>query len=119
VQAFVAGEGRGEAVGELVRGGLYEVDLLRRRMGCVYWPEAARRVCRGTWFVEKGADWVPLKVTGKKSSWTAFLHASLAWHAPRHQERLCMLAAWHAPRHISLLLPARRIPPGAGVHSAE
>lgn len=61
-QAFVAGEGQGEAVGELVRGGLYEVDMMRRRMRCVYWPEYAHRVHRGTWFMEKGTDWVPLKV---------------------------------------------------------
>lgn len=62
MQAFVAGEGQGEAVGELVRGGLYEVDMMRRRMRCVYWPEHAHRVHRGTWFMEKGTDWVPLKV---------------------------------------------------------
>ena len=49
-------------MGEPVRGGLYDVDLQRRRMGCVYWPEAAHGVARGTWFVEKGADWVPLRV---------------------------------------------------------
>ncbi|CAL8470099.1 g9641 [Coccomyxa elongata] len=62
-QAFVAGEGKGEAVGQLVRGGLYEVDLVRRRMRCVYWPEHAHRIHRGTWFMEKGTDWVPLKET--------------------------------------------------------
>ena len=45
-----------------VRGGLHEVDLLRRRMRCVYWPDAAHRISRGTWFVEKAPDWVPLKV---------------------------------------------------------
>lgn len=56
------GEGQGEAIGEMVRGGLYEVDMTRRRMRCVYWPEHAHRVSRGTWFVEKGTDWVPLKV---------------------------------------------------------
>ena len=58
----MAGEGRGEAAGEAVRGGLHEVDLPRRRMRCVYWPEHAHRIARGAWFVEKGADWVPLKV---------------------------------------------------------
>ncbi len=61
-QPFVAGEGKGEAVGQLVRGGLYEVELVRRRMRCVYWPEHAHRIHRGTWFMEKGTDWVPLKV---------------------------------------------------------
>ena len=44
-----------------VRGGLHEADLLRRRMRCVYWPDAAHRISRGTWFVEKAPDWVPLK----------------------------------------------------------
>ena len=61
-QAFLQGEGQGEAVGQLVRGGLYEADMLRRRMRCVYWPEHAHRLSRGTWFVEKAPDWVPLKV---------------------------------------------------------
>lgn len=45
-----------------MRGGLWEVDLAARRMACAYWPEPAHRVSRGTWFIEKGADWVPLKV---------------------------------------------------------
>ena len=45
-----------------MRGGLYEADLLRRRMRCVYWPEHAHRISRGTWFVEKAPDWVSLKV---------------------------------------------------------
>ena len=49
-------------MGQLVRGGLHEVDMLRRRMRCVYWPEHAHRISRGTWFVEKAPDWVPLKV---------------------------------------------------------
>lgn len=62
LQAFLQGEGQGEAVGQLVRGGLHEVDMLRRRMRCVYWPEHAHRISRGSWFVEKAPDWVPLKV---------------------------------------------------------
>ena len=45
-----------------MRGGLWEVDLAARRMACAYWPEPAHSVSRGTWFIEKGADWVPLKV---------------------------------------------------------
>ena len=51
----------------LTRGGLYEVDLLRRRLKACYWPEDAHRVLRGTWFVEKSPDWVPLKVSS--SAW--------------------------------------------------
>ena len=65
-QAFLATGRAGEAVGQPVRGGLWEVDLAARRMACAYWPEPAHRVARGTWFIEKGADWVPLKV---RASW--------------------------------------------------
>ena len=61
-QAFLAAGRAGEAVGLPVRGGLWEVDLAARRVACAYWPEPAHRVARGTWFIEKGADWVPLKV---------------------------------------------------------
>ena len=50
-------------LGLLVRSRLYEVDLLLRLMTPSYWPEAQHRVSRGTWFVEKGHDWVPLKET--------------------------------------------------------
>ena len=53
-------------VGLLVRSGLYEVDPLLRLMTPGYWPEAQHRVLRGTWFVEKGHDWVPLKETVRK-----------------------------------------------------
>ena len=61
-QAFQAAGRAGEAVGQPVRGGLWEADLAARRMVCVYWPEPAHRVARGTWFLEKGVDWVPLQV---------------------------------------------------------
>ena len=63
VQEFVAGEGGDANTCLLVRGGVYEVDMLRRRMLPGYWPGAAHRVLRATWFLEKGSDWVPLKVT--------------------------------------------------------
>ncbi|KDD74607.1 hypothetical protein H632_c1187p0, partial [Helicosporidium sp. ATCC 50920] len=44
-----------------VRSGAYEVSLARRLMSPCYWPEAAHRVLRGTWFAEKAAgEWVPL-----------------------------------------------------------
>ncbi len=61
LQSFLAAGHAGEAVGLPVRGGLWEVDLAQRRMACAYWPEPAHRVQRGTWFLEKGAEWVPLK----------------------------------------------------------
>lgn len=54
---------RADRLGLLVRSGQYEVDLLLRLMSPAYWPEAQHRVLRGTWFVEKGQDWVPLKET--------------------------------------------------------
>lgn len=54
--------GKEDEVGLLVRGGLYEVDLRQRRLKACYWPEPSHRVMRGTWFLEKSPDWVPLKV---------------------------------------------------------
>ena len=64
VQEFVGKRDTEAAqLGLLVRSGLYEVDLLLRLMTPGYWPEAQHRVSRGTWFVEKGHDWVPLKET--------------------------------------------------------
>lgn len=64
-QLFVAQEyfhGQEQDVGLTVRGGLYEADLKQRRLKACYWPEASHRILRGTWFVEKSPDWVPLKV---------------------------------------------------------
>jgi hypothetical protein len=54
--------GEEEEVGLIVRGGLYEADLKKRRLKACYWPEPSHRIMRGTWFVEKSPDWVPLKV---------------------------------------------------------
>ncbi len=50
------------APGRPVRGGLWETDLMKRRMQPVYFPEGNHRVLRGAWFVEQGSEWVPLKV---------------------------------------------------------
>lgn len=49
-------------MGVLVRGQLREVDLLKRRMKCCYWPDTVHRVVRATWFVDKGNGYAPLKV---------------------------------------------------------
>ncbi len=49
----------------LVRSGAYEVDLPRRQLRPCYWPASRHRCLRGTWFVEKGGEWVPLKVNGR------------------------------------------------------
>ncbi|CAM6085035.1 unnamed protein product [Calypogeia fissa] len=49
-------------VGVLVKGGLYEVDLMSRRCLPVYWRGDHRRVLRGHWYARKGGlDWLPLR----------------------------------------------------------
>ncbi|KAK1413932.1 hypothetical protein QVD17_29669 [Tagetes erecta] len=51
-----------ERVGVPVKGGLYEVDLVRRQCFPVYWDGDNRRVLRGHWFARKGGlDWLPLR----------------------------------------------------------
>eukprot|EP00887_Chlorella_sp_A99_P003527 scaffold7.g3527.t1 len=63
-QPFMGGGGCGaeeEELGVLVQGGHYEVDLRRRLLKPCYWPDACHRVLRGTWFADKGGEWVPLK----------------------------------------------------------
>ncbi|TYG70044.1 hypothetical protein ES288_D05G280600v1 [Gossypium darwinii] len=51
-----------ERVGVPVKGGLYEVDLVKRHCFPVYWNGENRRVLRGHWFASKGGvDWLPLR----------------------------------------------------------
>ncbi|KAL6856925.1 hypothetical protein ACP4OV_018307 [Aristida adscensionis] len=51
-----------DRVGVPVKGGLYEVDLMRRHCFPVYWNGENRRVLRGHWFARKGGlDWIPLR----------------------------------------------------------
>lgn len=51
-----------ERVGVPVKGGLYEVDLIKRHCFPVYWHGDNRRVLRGHWFARKGGpDWLPLR----------------------------------------------------------
>ncbi|KAM0881939.1 hypothetical protein ACQ4PT_032581 [Festuca glaucescens] len=51
-----------ERVGVPVKGGLYEVDLMRRHCFPVYWNGENRRVLRGHWFARTGGlDWIPLR----------------------------------------------------------
>ncbi|KAL5543212.1 hypothetical protein UlMin_010922 [Ulmus minor] len=51
-----------ERVGVPVKGGLYEVDLVKRHSFPVYWSGDNRRVLRGQWFARKGGlDWFPLR----------------------------------------------------------
>uniref|UniRef100_M4FBF9 DDHD domain-containing protein n=1 Tax=Brassica campestris TaxID=3711 RepID=M4FBF9_BRACM len=53
-----------ERVGVPVKGGLYEVDLVRRHCFPVYWNGDNRRVLRGHWFALKGGlDWLPIPET--------------------------------------------------------
>ncbi|KAK4408753.1 Phospholipase SGR2 [Sesamum angolense] len=59
LQLFTAEE---ERVGVPVKGGLYEVDLVKRHCFPVYWNGENRRVVRGHWFARKGGlDWLPLR----------------------------------------------------------
>ena len=62
MQDYVLGTNDEAGVGLLVRSGHYEADLLKRRMKPCYWPAAQHRILRATWFMEKGSDWVPLRV---------------------------------------------------------
>ncbi|XP_022152435.1 phospholipase SGR2 isoform X2 [Momordica charantia] len=51
-----------ERVGVPVKGGLYEVDLVKRHCFPVYWNAENRRVMRGHWFARKGGlDWLPIR----------------------------------------------------------
>ena len=72
MQDYVLGGSEDAGPGILVRSGHHEADLLKRRMQPCYWPGAQHRLVRGSWFLEKGADWVPLRVrlaaSGRRSS---------------------------------------------------
>lgn len=61
-QDYVLGEREGE-VGLLVKAGLHEVDMVKRRMQPCYWPGTLHRVIRGSWYVDKGSGYAPLKET--------------------------------------------------------
>ena len=61
LQDYVLGD-RKEAVGLPVKSGLYEVDMVKRRMQPCYWPGTTHRVIRGSWFIDKGSGYAPLKV---------------------------------------------------------
>ncbi|KAJ9167294.1 hypothetical protein P3X46_021958 [Hevea brasiliensis] len=61
-QAAQLYEAEEERVGVPVKGGLYEVDLVKRHCFPVYWNGENRRVLRGHWFAHKGGlDWLPLR----------------------------------------------------------
>lgn len=68
-----------EVIGVSVKGGLYEVDLLRRRCYPVYWTGDHRRVLRGHWFAQKGGlDWLPLREDASEQ--LEFAYRSQIWH---------------------------------------
>ncbi|KAL7176648.1 hypothetical protein ACSBR2_030067 [Camellia fascicularis] len=68
-----------ERVGVPVKGGLYEVDLLKRHCFPVYWNGENRRVLRGHWFARKGGlDWLPLRED--VSEQLEFAYRSKVWH---------------------------------------
>nr|XP_043630701.1 phospholipase SGR2-like isoform X2 [Erigeron canadensis] len=68
-----------ERVGVPVKGGLYEVDLLKRQSFPVYWNGDNRRVLRGHWFARKGSlDWLPLREDIAEQ--LEFAYHSRIWH---------------------------------------
>lgn len=68
-----------ETVGVPVKGGLYEVDLLKRYCFPVYWHGEHRRVLRGQWFARKGGlEWLPLREDVAEQ--LEFAYRSRVWH---------------------------------------
>ncbi|KAL3513354.1 hypothetical protein ACH5RR_026071, partial [Cinchona calisaya] len=68
-----------ERVGVPVKGGLYEVDLVKRHCFPVYWSGENRRVLRGHWFARKGGlDWLPLREDVAEQ--LEFAYRSKIWH---------------------------------------
>ncbi|KAM0947252.1 putative DDHD domain, alpha/Beta hydrolase [Dioscorea sansibarensis] len=68
-----------ERVGVPVKGGLYEVDLIKRHCFPVYWHGENRRVLRGHWFALKGGlDWLPLREDVAEQLELAYRHQ--VWH---------------------------------------
>ncbi|KAI5668916.1 hypothetical protein M9H77_18769 [Catharanthus roseus] len=68
-----------ERVGVPVKGGLYEVDLVKRHCFPVYWSGENRRVLRGHWFARKGGlDWLPLREDIAEQ--LEFAYRSKVWH---------------------------------------
>ncbi|KAL2467475.1 Phospholipase SGR2 [Forsythia ovata] len=68
-----------ERVGVPVKGGLYEVDLVKRHCFPVYWNGENRRVLRGHWFARKGGlDWLPLREDVAEQ--LEYAYRSQVWH---------------------------------------
>ncbi|KAL8142744.1 hypothetical protein V2J09_015776 [Rumex salicifolius] len=68
-----------ERVGVPVKGGLYEVDLLKRHSFPVYWNGENRRVLRGHWFAQSGGlNWLPVRED--VSEQLEFAYCRQVWH---------------------------------------
>ncbi|KAI3461756.1 hypothetical protein Pfo_018419 [Paulownia fortunei] len=68
-----------ERVGVPVKGGLHEVDLVKRHCFPVYWNGENRRVLRGHWFARKGGlDWLPLREDVCEQ--LEYAYQSQVWH---------------------------------------
>lgn len=64
---------KSEEIGTLVRGRRFEVDLRSRLMRPCYWPGRKHRVVRGTWFLDKQGDFLPLREVVAERLETAFV----------------------------------------------
>jgi len=62
-----------EEIGTIVRGRHFEVDLHSRLMRPCYWPGRKHRVVRGTWFLDKQGDFLPLREAIAEQLETAFV----------------------------------------------
>ena len=95
VQDYMLGATSDEDMGVAVRGHLWEVDLLKRRLKCSYWPDSQHRVVRGTWYIDRGSGYAPLKV-GRRCRWLVGLQLvyirALSVKVRRHSNRqqVCM-----------------------------
>ncbi|CAA0806590.1 Phospholipase SGR2 [Striga hermonthica] len=72
-----------ERVGVPIKGGLYEVDLVRRHCFSVYWNGEVRRVLRGHWFAG-GLDWLPLRED--VSEQLEYAYRTQVWHRRTFQQ---------------------------------
>ncbi|KAJ0024171.1 hypothetical protein Pint_07041 [Pistacia integerrima] len=74
---------RSKRVGVPVKGGLYEVDLVKRHCFPVYWNGDNRRVLRGHWFARKlGLDWLSREDVAEQLE---IAYRSKVWHQRRFQ----------------------------------
>eukprot|EP00889_Picochlorum_renovo_P003739 jgi/Picre1/30769/NNA_006129.t1 len=80
---------------------MFEVDLKRRMMQPCYWPGARHRVLRGTWFVEKQGDYVPVREMIAEKLEQAFL--SRAIELTSHQGAVVMYALFYSGYEVYIV----------------